>query len=155
MILTKGSIGDRTYVAHWCDVQSSDGVVYSISDGVATVVGYKGIVGKSIVIPSEYNGCKVVAIGNNAFSGYGKELEKINSGSSFTTFYIPSTITRIGANAFTDCDDLKVQLSDADEDEINEWIKTLVIESGNNHVLDVIMGKRPAIGWKVYYKPEN
>ena len=155
MILTKGSIGDRTYVAHWCDGQSSDGVVYSISDGVATVVGYKGVVGKSIVIPSEYNGCKVVAIGNNAFSGYGKELEKINSGSSFTTFYIPSTITRIGANAFTDCDDLKVQLSDADEDEINEWIKTLVIESGNNHVLDVIMGKRPAIGWKVYYKPEN
>ena len=155
MILTKGSVGDRTYVAHWCDEKAENGVVYSISDGVATVVGYKGIIGKNIVIPSEYNGYKVVAIGNNAFSGYGIELEKINSGSSFTTFYIPDTITRIGANAFTECDDLKVQLSDADEDEVNAWIKNLVIESGNGHVLDVIMGKRPAIGWKVYYKPEN
>ena len=29
---------------------------------------------------------------------------------------IVDTITRIGANAFTDCDDLKVQLSDADEE---------------------------------------
>ncbi len=155
MILTKGSVGDRTYVAHWCNVEADNGVVYSINDGVATVVGYKGVVGKNVVIPSEYNGCKVVAIGNNAFSGYGLELEKINSGSSFTTFYIPSTITRIGANAFTECDDLKVQLSDADEKEINAWVETLVIESGNGHVLDVIMGKRPAIGWKVYYKPEN
>ncbi|MBQ4509141.1 MAG: InlB B-repeat-containing protein, partial [Clostridia bacterium] len=81
MILTKGSVGDRTYVAHWCDEKAENGVVYSISDGVATVVGYKGIIGKNIVIPSEYNGYKVVAIGNNAFSGYGIELEKINSGS--------------------------------------------------------------------------
>lgn len=155
MILTKGSVGDRTYVAHWCNVEADNGVVYSINDGVATVVGYKGVVGKNVVIPSEYNGCRVVAIGNNAFSGYGLELEKINSGSSFTTFYIPSTITRIGANAFTECDDLKVQLSNADEKEINAWVENLVIESGNGHVLDVIMGKRPAIGWKVYYKPEN
>ena len=155
MILAKGSAGNRTYMAHWCDEKAENGVMYSISDGVATVVGYKGVIGKNIVIPSEYNGCKVVAIGNNAFSGYGIELGKINSGSSFTTFYIPNTITRIGANAFTDCDDLKVQLSDADEEKINEWIKSLAIESGNGHVLDVIMGKRPAIGWKVYYKPEN
>lgn len=154
MVLVKGSAGNRVYVAHWCDEQASNGVVYSISNGEATVVGYKGVVGANVTIPSEYNGYKVVAIDNNAFSGYGLELEKINSGSSFTTLIIPDTITRIGANAFTECDDLKVQLANADEDEINAWIEKLVIESGNDHVLDVIMGKRPAIGWRVYYKPE-
>ncbi len=154
MVLVKGSVGDRVYIAHWCDSQADNGVVYSINNGVATVVGYKGVVGKNVTIPSEYNGFKVVAIDNNAFSGYGIELEKIQSGSSFTTLVIPDTITRIGANAFTECDDLKVQLANADEDEINAWVEKLVIESGNDHVLDVIMGKRPAIGWRVYYKPE-
>lgn len=154
MVLVKGSIGNRTYIAHWCDSQADNGIVYSISNGLATVVGYKGKVGANVTIPSEYNGHKVVAIGNNAFSGYGVELEKITSGSSFTTLIIPNTITRIGANAFTECDDLKVQLADAKDNEISDWIEKIVVESGNDHVIDVIMGKRPAIGWKVYYKPE-
>ena len=154
MVLVKGSVGNRVYVAHWCDKEAENGVVYSISNGVATVVGYKGVVGKNVTIPAEYNGCTVVAIGNNAFSGYGIELEKVSSGSNFTTFVIPNTITRIGANAFTECDDLKIQLANADEDEINAWAEKVVVESGNDHVLDVIRGKRPAIGWKVYYKPE-
>lgn len=154
MVLVKGSVGNRVYIAHWCDSQAENGIIYSISDGVATVVGYKGTVGANVTIPAEYNGHKVVAIGNNAFSGYGVELEKVTSGSSFTTFVIPNTITRIGTNAFTECDDLKVQLADAKDDEINAWVENVVVESGNDHVIDVIMGKRPAIGWRVYFKPE-
>ena len=96
-----------------------------------------------------------MAIGNNAFSGYGIKLENVNTGSGFATLYIPDTITRIGANAFKDCNDLKVQISDADDEKLESWVKNVAVESGNSHVVDVIMGKRPAIGWKVYYKPEN
>lgn len=155
MIVLKGSVGDRIYVAHWFDLES-DGVVYSINDDVATVIGYKGVVGKTINIPAEYNGYKVVAIGNNAFSGYGALLENTNTGSGFATLYIPTSITRIGANAFKDCDDLKVQLANnPKESEINEWVKNVIVETGNDHVIDVIMGKRPAIGWKIYYNPGN
>lgn len=155
MIVLKGSVGDRTYVAHWFDLES-EGVVYSINGDVATVIGYKGVVGKTINIPSEYNGYRVVAIGDNAFSGYGTLLEGTNTGSGFATLYIPNTITRIGTNAFKDCDDLKVQLANnPKEDAINEWVNNVMVETGNDHVIDVIMGKRPAIGWKIYYNPEN
>lgn len=154
MILEKGSIGDRVYVANWCDDTAKNGVKYSISNGVATVIGYTGTVGANITIPSEYNGYTVVAIGNDAFNGYGIELAKI-SNSSFTTLVIPQTITRIGANAFKDCDDLKVQLANAGEDEINAWVEKVVVESGNDHVVDVIRNKRPAIGWRLYYKPKS
>lgn len=155
MIIVKGSAGNKTCTAHWCDDQAKNGFIYSISDGLATVVGYNGVVGANVVIPEEYNGCKVVAIGNNAFSGYGKKLESLASSSSFTTFFIPDTITRIGANAFTECADLKVQLTNGDDEKIEAWVEKLVIESGNEQVLDVIRGKRPAIGWRPYTKPKN
>lgn len=157
VIVTKGSVGNRVYIAHWSDSKAENGVLYSITNGVAIVVGYEGTVGANVTIPSEYNGYKVVAIDNNAFSGYGKKLETLSSSSSsFTTLMIPKTITRIGANAFTECDDLKVQVSDLDvndEQEVSAWIENITIEVGNDHVLDVILGKRPAIGWRVYYKP--
>ena len=156
-IIRKNSVGNRKYIAHWCDEKAENGFLYSINGNTATVVGYDGVVGKSVVIPSEYNGFKVVAIGNNAFSGYGKELEKINS-QSFTTFYLPQTIERIGANAFKECDDLKIQVSGIDshfeKEALEAWISKLVVENGNDQVIDVIRAIRPAIGWRPYSLPQ-
>ena len=34
-----------------------------------------------------------------------------------------------------------------------KWIEELTIEERNDHVIDVINGKRPAIGWKKYVIP--
>ena len=167
MKVTRGSVGDRTYIAHWCDKTSEDGLAYLISNGVAIVVGYDDSVlkiGSDIVIPENYNGYPVVAIANNAFSGYGLELEKMSASSSFFNLFIPKTITRIGANAFIECDDLKVQLykynnegkiKGASDSEIDEWAKTLVVEIGNEQLVDVIKGLRPALGWNKYWLPEN
>ncbi len=158
-VLPKGSTGDRLYVAHWYNPIATNNLVYSIKNGVATVVGYTGKAGVNLTIPEEYLGYKVVAIGNDAFNGYGKELENASSNSSgFTTFIIPQTITRIGANAFKDCDDLKIQVAKLDttnESEVNDWKNGIVIETGNDQVLDVILGKRPAIGWRPYVKREQ
>ena len=153
MIVYKGSYGDRKYIAHWCDERDSSGFMYNLHDEdmTATVVGFNGEY-KDVTIPAEFNGYKVTAIGEGAFNGLGKNLT--SSSTSFVTFYLPETINRIGKDAFNDCDDLKVQLVGNKEDaEIQTWIDTVTIESGNKHVADVILNKRPAIGWKIYFKP--
>ncbi len=143
--------GDLTFIANWCDEKSSDGFLFNINeDGTASLMGYSGKVG-DLTIPSEYNGYKVTSIANNAFNGYGDKIGS-SSGNSFVKIYIPSTITRIGANAFANCDDLKVQYLETKEMPLETWVEALVIESGNTHVLDVIMSKRPAIGWYKYTK---
>ncbi len=152
-VVLKGSTGNRVYEANWCDSQDSSGFMYSIVNNEALVVGYHGVIGANVSIPAEYNGYPVTAIANRAFLGYGKKLAELNSSGSFTTILIPTTITRIGTDAFGDCDDLKVLINDADEKEVNAWVEKVVVENGNKHLIDVIMGKRPAIGWKIYYKP--
>ena len=152
VIISKGSYGDRKYIANWCDEIDSSGFMYNLYDDMtASVVGFNGVIGDA-TIPAEFNGYKVTSIATNAFNGLGKKLT--SSSTNFVTFYIPETIVRIGANAFNDCDDLKVQLvGDKEEAEIQSWIENVTVESGNKHVEDVILGKRPAIGWKIYFKP--
>ena len=65
---------------------NSDGVTYGVT-GIGTCTD------TDIVIPSEYEGKPVTAIGDYAFSGK-KEL---------TSVEIPDSITYVGLNAFKDC----------------------------------------------------
>lgn len=143
--------GDLKFTANWCDEKNEDGFLFNINaDGTASLMGYSGKIG-DLTIPSEYNGYKVTSIANNAFNGFGEKITG-TSGNNFVKIYIPNTVTRIGANAFANCDDLKVQYLSTKEVPLETWVQSLVIESGNDHVLDVIMSKRPAIGWYKYVK---
>ena len=139
---------DITLTAKW-SYEADNGVVYLFSDSEATVIGYNGAIGVNFTIPATVSGYEVTAIGPSAFKGYGSKLEAQGSyGSSFPTITIPSTITVIGENAFDDCNDLKIQLANGSN--VSEWAENVTVESGNKHVLDVIKGKRPAIGWSGY-----
>ena len=53
--------------------------------------------GEKLEIPSEYEGCTVVAIGDNAFDGM----------SGLTTVVIPDTVKSIGSKAFFSCSKLE------------------------------------------------
>ena len=155
LTIAKGSYGDRKYTANWCDEKDEIGFMYNISsDGTASIVGFTGTVG-NLVIPSEYNGHKVTSIDNNAFNGYGEKIASLSNNSSFVTIYIPTTITRIGVDAFKNCTDLKIQVSNAKDSEVEEWLSRVIIESGNAQVVDVIRNVRPAIGWNPYKKPKS
>ena len=143
--------GDLKFIANWCDEKDENGFLFNVSvDGTASLMGYNGEIG-NLTIPSEHNGYKVTSIANSAFYGFGEKISG-NSSNSFTTVYIPSTVVRIGAYAFANCDDLKVQYLENDEVSLEEWLEDLVIEGGNDYVLDVINSKRPAIGWYKYVK---
>lgn len=150
--IVKGmNTGDLKFIANWCDEKDENGFLFNVSaDGTASLMGYNGEIG-NLTIPSEHNGYKVTSIANSAFYGFGEKISG-NSSNSFTTVYIPSTVVRIGAYAFANCDDLKVQYLENDEVSLEEWLEDLVIEGGNDYVLDVINSKRPAIGWYKYVK---
>ena len=68
---------------------SSDGTYYIVS-GIGTVTD------KEVKIPAEYKGLPVKEIGDKAFSG-----------STATSFEIPSSITKIGNYAFAGCKSMK------------------------------------------------
>ena len=155
----KGATGNLTFYANWCDEQSESGLMFNINaDGTATVIGYNGVIG-DITIPKTHDGHLVTAIASNAFNGYGEKIAQISSSTSFVKLNMPTSITSIGDNAFANCDDLKIVLTDdpkthtAKTAEIEEWEKNLTIGSGNEQVVDVIKNLRPAIGWNLYVKP--
>lgn len=154
--INSGSYGDVSLKAIWHKIeytyQDSIGIQYLlIDDDTLSVVGYVGKVG-DIIIPSSYNDYIVTEIGEYAFCGYGDKLANINSNSFFRCF-IPETVTKISKGAFIACDDLKVQLFYNSSITVDEWTDKLIIEERNNHVLDVIRGSRPAIGWNKYWIP--
>lgn len=64
---------------------------YTTEDGVATITGYKGPTGGSIVIPDTLGGCPVTQIGNSAF--YLKGITGVT---------LPNTLVTIGNDAFMD-----------------------------------------------------
>ena len=84
---------------------------YTVSDGGATITGYRGE-GSELYIPAEIDGYKVVAIGREAFRGSGFYKAVIPDGvqkidwfafadcAQLTSIHIPSTVSRIEYGAF-------------------------------------------------------
>ncbi|MBQ8341869.1 MAG: leucine-rich repeat domain-containing protein, partial [Clostridia bacterium] len=68
------------------------GLVFTLQDGTYTVSGYTGTAGE-VVIPAQYKGIAVTAVGEQAFY-----LNKV-----LTAITIPSSITDIGKSAFRSC----------------------------------------------------
>ncbi len=156
-----GSEGDLELTAVWYKAEveytfrDDSGVQYVLKDdNTLSVVGYDGING-NVKIPETYNGYKVTEIGEYAFCGYGESIVS-DSIDMFVRCEIPKTVKKISIGAFAGCSDLKVQVTKLDitnDDAVIEWKNSVVIETRNDHVLDVILGKRPAIGWDKYWLP--
>ena len=98
--------------------ESTEGVIYSVSNGVATVTGYKGTE-TDIVIAKVYNGYPVTSIGERAFD-YCSSLRSVVIGDSvtsignsafsycysLTSLVIGDSVTSIGDFAFCYCESL-------------------------------------------------
>lgn len=159
----KGTTGNISVKAIWYEYeythQDQKGYQYFLKDdNTLSVVGYVGIV-SNLSIPSSYESYIVNEIGPYAFCGYGDKIANLSS-SSFVRCDIPDSITKISTGAFLGCDDLKPQLAGQGSlttsqwnEKLENWITNLEIEEKNDHVIDVIKGDRPAIGWKKYWKP--
>ena len=159
VVISKGSTGDLAFKAIWAEKKdTATGLLYSMVDGKAVVVGIdKEVTGEGIVIPSSYNGIEVVAIESEAFKAYGEAFSQTsyaNTQNDYVTISIPTTIKKIGANAFDTCYGIKIQLYDAENSsnkaDYKEWDKTVLWEAGNMPARDCIWGFRPAIGWTRY-----
>ncbi len=159
----KGTTGNISLKAIWYEYeythQDQNGYQYLLKDdNTFSIVGYVGIV-SNLFIPSSYESYIVNEIGPYAFCGYGDKIANLSS-SSFVRCDIPDSITKISTGAFLGCDDLKPQLTGQGSittsqwnEKLENWITNLEIEEKNDHVIDVIKGDRPAIGWKKYWKP--
>lgn len=161
ILIKKGSEGNLNLTAIWWNMVDENGIQYSYKDDVLTVIGYQGNLNEGFTIPNECYGKKIVAIGASAFEGLGNRIEDSNI---VFRINIPSTIKSIGKNAFKDCNDIKVLLVPEQGDTVigtnydalaEEWANEVVIGEGNDHLIDVIKQKRPAIGWSEYFFPEN
>lgn len=160
MTVQKGTTGNKKFVAKWTEFS------YSFNGENATVTNYKFLNTRPRVkIPTvvNYNGVDytVTEIGASVFEGMGaiiknKQLYAYNSKGQLvvqTKFEvdIPITLKKIGTNAFNNCNDvcIRVALGNSGID-LWEWADTISISEGNKDVLDVIKGRRPAIGWSIY-----
>ena len=74
------------------NAEISGDYIYSVSNGKATITGYKISIGRSITIPSTLGGYPVTSIGSSAF--YNCSLASVT---------IPNSVTSIGSSAFCDC----------------------------------------------------
>lgn len=161
--IAEGSVGDISLKALWYEYeytyQDNNGYQYLLKDdNTLSVVGYVGAV-SNLIIPSTYENYDVTEIGPYAFCGYGDRIATLQ-GTSFVRCDISDSITKISTGAFLGCDDLKPQLVGQNnlttsqwKEKLENWIANLEILEQNDHVLDVINGDRPAIGWKKYWKP--
>ena len=161
IVIEKGSEGNINLTAIWWNMIDENGIKYSYENDTLTVIEYQGNAKDGFTIPYECYGKKVVAIGDGAFEGLGNKIEESNT---VFRINIPSTIMSIGKNAFHDCYDIKVLLTPEEGntvigvkyDEMAEkWANEVVVGEGNDHLIDVILQKRPAIGWSEYFFPEN
>jgi hypothetical protein len=92
---------------------TSDGFIFSDSEGSVTITGYSGL-GGVIAVPATIGGDPVTSIGNEAFvnarlSGITLPNGLVSIGplaflsNGFTAISIPSTVTTIGQGAFENC----------------------------------------------------
>ena len=91
---------------NWIDLNSAHTILYRIGESLQYRLSITGshwlvasignITDTSIIIPSEYRGIPVKAIGDNAFNGC----------NNLTSITIPEGVTSIGDWAFTDCSNL-------------------------------------------------
>ena len=156
--ITKGTIGEKRYVAVWSMFS------YSFNGTNATVVSYAFLRTRSkIVIPKtvNYQGVEytVTEIGPSVFAGMGEKIAKkqivqVSNGKESpvtrVSIEIPNTLQKIGANAFSNCDDVSINVIMNSGVDLSTWADSIQVAEGNDHVVDVIKGKRPAIGWSVY-----
>ena len=144
--LGKGSTGNRSYTA----VFSRFEYAYDNVTKTATVSRFVRSPIASVVIPEvvNFNGIDytVTGIGKDVFKNMGDYL------ATYTTNFaveIPKTLKTIGENAFYNCTDVTINII-MDSSMLTEWADSLEVASGNDQVVDVIKGRRPAIGWSVY-----
>ena len=143
--------------------KDSLGLLYALNNGELVITGIDRTINSSIVngikFPHERDGYKVVAIESYAFKEFGEAFTKTsyaNMSSSYVTFYIPTTIKKVGAYAFDTCNGIKISLYDPSKTyaDYEAWDKTVVWEDGNTPARDCVWGFRPAIGWTRYSKAE-
>lgn len=154
MTIQTGTTGNKKFIANWSEFS------FSFSGDEAIVTGYKVISSRAFVkIPTtvNYDGVDytVTEIGPNVFNGIGPLIKKgyfIVGGNLVRKFDVdvPKTLKRIGINAFTDCNDVCINVVLDSGVDLYEWADSLTVAEGNDHVVDVIKGRRPAIGWSVY-----
>ena len=160
VVVTKGSTGNRVYKAIWTENRdATTGLLFSMINDKFVVVGIDREINDSIIagikIPSTFGGIDVVAIESYAFKEFGEKFSETtyaNMQSSYVTIYIPTSIKRIGANAFDKCNGIKVSLDNSNGayTDYKEWDKTVTWETGNTSARDCVWGFRPAIGWTRY-----
>lgn len=97
------------------DIQKSDGLKYELnSDGNSYIVtGIGSCMDKDIVIPEEYKGKSVVAIGDGAFAGV-----------SIETITFSNCIKSIGAKVFVGCNKLEIFFYGTKSEWINNIAKS-------------------------------
>ena len=135
------------------------GFKYRENNNELTVIGYERKIDSSILngiyVPYSYNGMSVTAIGDEAFMDFGErfiETEFVNLSTNFISINLPTTVKRIGDNAFEKCYGIKIgvyneNLSEAD---YKAWDKGVTWGEGNMQARDTIWKFRPAIGWSRY-----
>jgi hypothetical protein len=133
--------------------------LFTLVDGKCVIVGIDRVINNSITagikIPATIAGAEVVAIDSYAFKEFGEkfsETDYANMQNSYVTISVPTTVKRIGAYAFENCNGIKVSLYDPNNKyaDYEAWDKTVTWEAGNRSARDCVWGFRPAIGWTRY-----
>ncbi len=166
-VVIKNSIGDLTIKAVWTNLKdTATGLLFSVvGENQVSVSGIERVIASDIKngikIPSTFAGYTVVAIESNAFKAFGEEFTKTeyaNLSSSYVTISLPTTIRKVGANAFKTCNGIKISLYDPDPSvkyaDYKAWDALVEWEDGNKAARDCVWGFRPAIGWTRYSKVE-
>ncbi len=165
--ITKGSTGNRSYEAVWCEDTDTKGFRYELRDDHMVCIEYvrKVDATKITYMPSEYFGYPVTGITSNAFSDFGAAFgaSEYKDKDYYYTICIPQSITVIETDAFAGCNGICVQLYKEDKSLIDStkaadlaellvWEEKVTYSTGasNKQVRDCIWGFRPAIGWSRY-----
>ena len=142
---------------------ASTGLLYVILDGRAIIVGIDRKIDSSIIagikFPTHIDGAPVEEIASYAFEDFGTAFTKTsyaNMSSSYVTFYLPTTVKKVGDYAFDTCNGIKISLYDPDKIPADHvaWDKTVTWGEGTISARDCIWGFRPAIGWTRYSKAD-